>query len=293
VRPLQRGDHIRVAWPGRPHHDGIYIGDGLVIHMASDPGGGKASAHVQITTLAAFAAGRPVTVRLYAGNRDPDAIVARAMSRLDDSGYNLISNNCQHFARWCATGDHISEQVEVGAAAAGTIGTPAVGASIGVSVVGSAGLVSGLSGPGIMSGLARWGAVTGGGAVAGLVLLGALPGLASVAIMTTALREDGNLPQVERAARTAGRVGSVAGLVAGSIASIAAVNAAGVPGLSGAGISSGLAGIGRVFGGGMTRGVMCTVALPAVAAAVVAYALYRLVLWQEGKSEPEASAPGL
>jgi hypothetical protein len=244
VPALQRGDHIRAGWPRGAHHDGIYLGDRLVIHMAGGPDGGKPGAHVQIGTLAAFAAGRPVTIRPYAGNRDPEATIGRAMPRLGTGDYNLVFNNCQHFARWCVTGDHVSEQVEAVAAATGAIAPPVVAASVGGTVVGSAGLVSGLSGPGIMSGLAQWGAVMGGGAVAGLVLLGALPGLASVAIMTTALREDEDLPEAERAARTAGRVGSVSGAIAGSMASVALVKAIGVPGISAVGISSGLAGIG-------------------------------------------------
>ena len=55
--------------------------------------------------------------------------------------------------------------------------------SVGTNVVASAGLVTGLSGSGIMSGLASYGALVGGGAVAGMVVLSAAPGLTSVAIM--------------------------------------------------------------------------------------------------------------
>jgi hypothetical protein len=284
---LRRGDHIRAGWPGGVHHDGIYAGDGLVIHMVGGPaGGGKASAHVQIGTLAAFAAGRPVTVRPYGGTREPDAIIARAMSRLGDGDYNLIFNNCQHFARWCATGDHLSEQVEAVAATTATIATPVIAASAGGSIVGSVGLVTGLSGPGIMSGLAQWGAMIGGGTIAGLVLLGAVPAVASIAIATTALRDDQELPDAERWARTAGRAGSAAGAIAGSMASIAAVKAVGVPGLNAVGISSGLAGIGRPFGGGMARGTTCAIILPAVTAAVLGYTLYRLALWLQESPAP-------
>lgn len=275
---LRRGDHIRAGRPGSPHHDGIYLGNGLVIHLTGAPGGGKADATVRIDTLAVFAAGRPVTVRRYAGDHDPDAIVARAMSKLGAGDYHLIVNNCQHFARWCATGDHHSEQVSSVTATTATVGLPVVAASVGINVVGSAGIVTGLSGPGIMSGLAASGALAGGGAVAGIVLLGAAPGLTSVAIMTRALREDEDLPGPERAARTAGRVGSVAGGLAGSAAGVAAVSALGVPGLSAAGISSGLAAIGATVGGGMAAGTMCVIAAPAVAAALVGYLIYRLSL---------------
>jgi hypothetical protein len=288
---FRRGDHIRAGQPGAPHHDGIYLGNGLVIHLTGSPGGGKASAQVRIDSLAAFAHGRPVTVRHYASRHDPEVIIARAMSKLGEGNYHLIFNNCQHFARWCATGDHHSEQVTSAIAATGTVATPALAASLAINVVGSAGLVSGLSGPGIMSGLATYGALAGGGAVAGMIVLSAAPGLITVAIMTRALREDDDLPRAERTARTAGRVGTAAGALAGSAGSIAAVSALGVPGLSAAGISSGLATIGATVGGGMAVGTMCVVAAPAAIAAILGYALYRLTL-KLATSPPAATPPG-
>ena len=279
ILALRRGDHLRAGYPRDAHHDGIYLGNGHVIHLTAPPGAGKAGACVRIDTLAVFAAGRPVTVRPYAGNHDPDAIIARAMSRLGDGGYHLIFNNCQHFARWCATGDHVSEQVDSAVASAGTIAAPVLAASVGINVVGSAGLVSGLSGPGIMSGLAAYGTLVGGGAVAGLVVLGAAPGLFSVAIMNRALRPDDDLPDAERAARTAGRVGSAVGAAAGAAGAVAAVSALGFTGLGAAGISSGLAAIGAAAGGGMAAGTMIAVAAPAAAAAILGYLIYRLALW--------------
>jgi len=35
----------------------------------------------------------------------------RAFSQLGKRGYSLIGNNCEHWARWCRTGEHYSEQV--------------------------------------------------------------------------------------------------------------------------------------------------------------------------------------
>jgi Lecithin retinol acyltransferase len=285
-RAFQRGDHLRAGYPRGAHHDAIYLGGGYVIHLTAPPGAGKARAHVRIDTLAAFAVGRPVTIRLYAGHHDPDAIIARALSNLGRGGYNLIFNNCQHFARWCATGDHVSEQVDSVAATTGTIATPVLAASAGISVVGSAGLVAGLSGPGIMSGLAAYGALVGGGAVAGLVVLGTAPALMSVAIMNRALRQDDDLPQAEREARTAGRLGSAAGAVAGLAGTIAAVSALGVSGLSAAGMSSGLAAIGATVGGGMAAGTMIAVAAPAAVATILGYLVYRLAFWLASSTQP-------
>jgi Lecithin retinol acyltransferase len=291
IRTFQRGDHIRAGRPGAIHHDGIYLGNGQVVHLTGVPGGGKAGAHVRIDALAVFAAGRPVSVRPYAGNHDPDAIIARAMSMLGAGNYHLIFNNCQHFARWCATGDRVSEQVTSAAATTGTVAAPVAAMSVGINMVASAGLVSGLSGPGIMSGLASYGALVGGGAVAGMVVLSAAPGLTSVAIMNRALHEDDDLPDTERAARTAGRAGSAAGAIAGSAAGVAAVSALGVPGLSAAGISSGLAAIGATIGGGMAAGTMCVIAAPAAAAAIIGYMTYRLALWFKSSTAPGSDAP--
>lgn len=282
-----RGDHLRAGRPGAPHHDGIYLGNGYVVHLT---GTSKAAARVRIDPLALFAAGRPVTVRPYTGNHDADAIIARALSQLGAGNYHLLFNNCQHFARWCATGDHVSEQVDAAAATTGTAMAPVAAASVGINMVASAGLVTGLSGPGIMSGLAAYGAIIGGGAVAGMVVLGTAPALTSVAIMHHALRKDDDLPEAERAARTTGRRGSVAGATAGSLGSVAAVSALGVPGLSAAGISSGLAAIGATFGGGMAAGTMAVVAAPAVAAAVFGYLMYRLALWWLASDTPPAIA---
>jgi hypothetical protein len=293
TRTLWRGDHLRAGYPRRACHDGVYLGNGHVIHLVAPPGAGKTGARVRIDTLAVFAAGRPVTVRPYATNHDPDANIARAMSRLGDGGYHLIFNNCQHLARWCATGDHVSDQVESVAATSGTIGVPLVAASVGTSVIRSAGLVAGLSGPGIMSGLAAYGTLIGSGAVAGLVVLGAAPGLVSVGIMNRALRPDHDLPQAQQNARTAGRAGSVMGAVAGSAGIVAAVSTLGVPGLSAAGISSGLAVMGAAVGGGMARGTMIAAAAPAAAAAVLSYLIYRLALWLGARTSPDAARPAL
>jgi hypothetical protein len=278
---LRRGDHIHAGYPWKAHHDGIYLGDGLVIHLTGGTAdGGKAAARVQIDSLARFAGDRPVTVRSYAGGHGPEDIVARAMSRLGEGNYNLIFNNCQHFARWCATGDHESQQVRSAAATTGTVFTPLAATILTSTVIGPAGVVAGLSGPGIMSGLASYGALVGGGAVAGLVVLGSGPAFASVAILHHAMRRDDDLPAPERAARTAGQIGAVGGALGSLTAGVTAVSTLGVPGLGAAGISSGLAAIGAaITGGGMAAGAACVIAAPAAAAAILGYLAYRIALW--------------
>ena len=41
-----------------------------------------------------------------------DAVIARAESRLDESSFGLMSNNCEHFAAWCKTGISSSPQID-------------------------------------------------------------------------------------------------------------------------------------------------------------------------------------
>ena len=39
-----------------------------------------------------------------------DEIVTRAKSKLGEDKYNVVFNNCEHFAHWCCTGTSWSNQ---------------------------------------------------------------------------------------------------------------------------------------------------------------------------------------
>ena len=39
-------------------------------------------------------------------------ILDRANSKVGEVGYNLLSNNCEHFARWCCDGERKSKQAD-------------------------------------------------------------------------------------------------------------------------------------------------------------------------------------
>ena len=41
-----------------------------------------------------------------------EAVLERAESRLGESSFDLVSNNCEHFAAWCKTGISSSAQIE-------------------------------------------------------------------------------------------------------------------------------------------------------------------------------------
>jgi hypothetical protein len=134
-------------------------------------------------------------------------------------------------------------------------------------------------GAAMMTGLAGAGGVVGGGAVAGIGVLGTAPVIAAQAVMDKVLRDDDRLLSGEREARGVGRAMIAVGTVAGTTGTVGTIAAAGsVAGLSGAGITSGLAAIGSVVGGGMGAGIAVTVAAPAVATIAISYGAYKV--WQ-------------
>ncbi|HIK37754.1 MAG: lecithin retinol acyltransferase family protein [Geminocystis sp.] len=88
-------------------HHGIDVGDGTVIHYR------KPSEVIERTSIETFSKGRPIYVREYPEGFCflPEVVVKRAFSRLGERKYNLLFNNCEHFATWCKTGISDSRQV--------------------------------------------------------------------------------------------------------------------------------------------------------------------------------------
>ncbi|UTC63339.1 lecithin retinol acyltransferase family protein [Treponema sp. OMZ 787] len=99
---------------GLYQHYGIYAGNGRVIHYADKLGDFGNDICIQEVSLETFAKGAeikicnlPSSVKQYTG----EETVERARSRLGEEEYNLIFNNCEHFAVWCKTGISDSSQV--------------------------------------------------------------------------------------------------------------------------------------------------------------------------------------
>lgn len=109
---------------GMYYHHGIDCGDGSVIHYSGEPAQ-KASASIERTTLDDFAGGGVVEVVYYERSYDPDEVIARAEEMLGEEGYNLVTNNCEHFAAWCKTGEKHSKQIDR-MGLVGTTGTAAI-----------------------------------------------------------------------------------------------------------------------------------------------------------------------
>lgn len=98
------GSHLKTDRIVYQHH-GVYIGEGLVIHYAFDG--------ITVDSVKQFSSGSlieqvPHPDSPYTG----EEIRERAFSRLGEDEYDLVANNCEHFANWCCTGETVSEQVE-------------------------------------------------------------------------------------------------------------------------------------------------------------------------------------
>ena len=96
-------------------HYGVYIGNKKVIHFAPLEGKEISAKNgvIHETTLDKFLNGRALQVETNIERKfSENEIVQRARSRLGEKGYDLLTNNCEHFARWCVTGEHESYQIK-------------------------------------------------------------------------------------------------------------------------------------------------------------------------------------
>lgn len=117
----QKGDHIRVQrMNGVYAHHGIYVSDEEVIHFTGKDDDSIldwSKPEVIQTDLAYFLKGGTLEVKEYTDEEfadlySPEQIVTYARACLGDKGYNLIFNNCEHFANVCTLGRFRSHQVE-------------------------------------------------------------------------------------------------------------------------------------------------------------------------------------
>ncbi|MBE9156501.1 lecithin retinol acyltransferase family protein [Nodosilinea sp. LEGE 06152] len=109
---MAKGDQIYVmrdlaGVPGLYQHHGIDCGDGTVIHYSK----ARDIAEIARTSYEAFAWGNPVYTVRQSIIYTPDTVMERATSRLGERQYDLLQNNCEHFANWCTTGRSESRQL--------------------------------------------------------------------------------------------------------------------------------------------------------------------------------------
>ena len=103
---MSAADHLEVPRQhGLFNHHGIDLGDGTVAHYLE-------GREILRSRLEDFSQGQPIRVVDHPGASAPGLTLRRAMSRIGEQNYNLLFNNCEHFATWCKTGRHRSGQID-------------------------------------------------------------------------------------------------------------------------------------------------------------------------------------
>ena len=103
---MAAADHLEVPRQhGLFNHHGIDLGDGTVAHYLE-------GREILRSPLEEFSQGQTLRVISHVEASPVGVTLRRAMGRLGEQDYNLLFNNCEHFATWCKTGRHRSEQVD-------------------------------------------------------------------------------------------------------------------------------------------------------------------------------------
>ena len=103
---MAAADHLEVPRQhGLFNHHGIDLGDGTVAHYLE-------GREILRSPVEEFSQGQPLRVISYDEASPVGVTLRRAMGRLGEQDYNLLFNNCEHFATWCKTGRHRSGQVD-------------------------------------------------------------------------------------------------------------------------------------------------------------------------------------
>ncbi|WP_392890219.1 lecithin retinol acyltransferase family protein [Pseudomonas migulae] len=91
-------------------HHGIHLGGGKIAHYSGFSSSFRAGP-IEITDLESFANGKPVWACQESREYSAAEIVRRARSRVGESQYRVLSNNCEHFCSWCINGESYSAQI--------------------------------------------------------------------------------------------------------------------------------------------------------------------------------------
>jgi Lecithin retinol acyltransferase len=96
---------------GYSHH-GVYVGSGWVVHYAG-LSQWRRRGPVELVTIQEFAMQRSLWIKWTPTARYIGAEAAkRALSRLGENRYRVVSNNCEHFCAWCLDGESRSRQID-------------------------------------------------------------------------------------------------------------------------------------------------------------------------------------
>lgn len=120
VRELKKGDIIRVRL-GNIYHYGVFLNEEEVVAFGYPPLPKFQNLQKEVAVLSTdidvFACENAVEAPLYTlkeklHKNSPDKTEQIARSRIGESGYDLIHNNCEHFAYEAVFNRHYSEQEE-------------------------------------------------------------------------------------------------------------------------------------------------------------------------------------
>ena len=111
MREAKYGDIVRVAL-GPLFHFGIFVSDEEVIQFGLPPTPNRRSEDVEVLSapVEAFLAGGFLEVGVPEGKekrrrKKPKVVVSTAKSRIGEHGYDILYNNCEHFANECYFGE--------------------------------------------------------------------------------------------------------------------------------------------------------------------------------------------
>lgn len=95
------------------HHYGIYVSDERVIQFGMPDNTGIPNEQIQVlaTDIYTFLNGAQLEVaepdrEERKKMRPADQVVALAESRMGETGYDILHNNCEHFVNECMFGEH-------------------------------------------------------------------------------------------------------------------------------------------------------------------------------------------
>ena len=112
------GAHIRVQIQNIYHH-GIYIGNDEVVQfgLPFDMLKPKEEVKVLKSSIEDFLQGGFLEVKVFDRKErklknDDQKIIEIALSKLGEGGYDIVHNNCEHFANFCIFNKKESKQVD-------------------------------------------------------------------------------------------------------------------------------------------------------------------------------------
>ena len=114
------GAHVRVK-VGSYYHHGIFIGNGEVVQfgLPFNVYGDPSEIRVLRSPLSDFCPSDASFIEVYrfSGKEkkqkaSDEEIVRRALAAVGEGGYNVFTNNCEHFANYCVFGKKSSDQID-------------------------------------------------------------------------------------------------------------------------------------------------------------------------------------